>query len=127
MLRELLTANSTFDHLKRGLDATALRHSVLADNIANMGRPGHAPKTVKFESQFKAQVERSLTGARTHPAHLQVGNGPVLPEARVVPAPPVDPEGQMVELIENTTKHALLTQLIDGSYGSLVLAIRGRL
>jgi flagellar basal-body rod protein FlgB len=128
MLRELLTGTSTFDHLKRGLDATALRHSVLADNVANISRPEHSKQAVKFESEFKAQVERRLTGAQTHPAHLPVGKSPVMPEPRVVAAAQgVELESQMVDLVENTAKFSLLTRLIDGSYQGLVVAIRGRL
>jgi flagellar basal-body rod protein FlgB len=126
MLREILTGTTTFDHLKRGLDASALRHSVISDNIANVNQPGHSPQAVRFESEFKAMVEHKLDGAQTHPAHLPVGRAPILPEPRMVGAAADDIESQMVEMVENTTKYTLLVRLLDGKYQGLLLAIRGR-
>ena len=77
MIRDLLLASSTNDHLKRGLEAAALRHQVVSDNIANAGTPGHTPRRVRFESLFQSALD-SASGSE--------GGKPVLPRCTSTPA-----------------------------------------
>lgn len=62
------------DHLHRALDGSALRNTVLSNNIANVETPGYQRQDVHFHHY----LQRALQLGTTHPRHL-----PVHPETGV--------------------------------------------
>ena len=132
MIRELLINNPTINLLKRGLEATSLRHQVISDNIVNTGVPGHQKREVHFESLFTKEMASQLRGGNTDPRRQLLGAERSLPRPEVVDKE-TDADGaaaleaEMVALIENSAKHRALVRLLNGSYSSIVTAIRGRL
>lgn len=131
MIRELLIDNPTINLLKRGLDATSLRHRVISDNIVKVGTPGHQPREVRFESLFADEVEGKVQGATTDPQHRSMAVQKQMPRPEVVDKKSdLDAaqalEAEMVALIENSAKHRTLVKLLSGNYKSIVTAIRGR-
>jgi flagellar basal-body rod protein FlgB len=130
MIRELLIDNPTINTLKRGLEATSLRHRVISDNIVNAGVSGHQPREVRFESLFDREFISRVQGARTNPQHRSTVQAQ-LPRPEVVDkSTDADAaaalEAEMVAQIENSAKHRTLVKLPSGNYKAIVTAIRGR-
>lgn len=50
---------SQFDTLAALVDATALRHRVLAQNVANVNTPGYRRMDVSFEETLAKQIDRT--------------------------------------------------------------------
>ncbi len=131
MIRELLIDNPTINLLKRGLQATTLRHKVISDNIVNTGVEGHQPRKVRFESLFTKEMDAKVRGRNTDPRHQLLGMQRTLPKPEVVDK---DGDGnavaaleeEMVALIENSAKQRALVRLLGGNYSAIVTAIRGR-
>lgn len=64
-----ILGDQTTGLLERMLDATALRHEVLSDNIANVNTPGFKRSDVRFEDD----LARALAARVTHPRHIPAG------------------------------------------------------
>jgi flagellar basal-body rod protein FlgB len=65
----------TVDLLHRAMDASVVRRSVIADNIANANVPGFKRSTVNFESELKRALDTEnrrppLELTLTHPKHI---------------------------------------------------------
>ncbi|MBF0500750.1 MAG: flagellar basal body rod protein FlgB [Candidatus Riflebacteria bacterium] len=73
MFREL-TGTATFNLLSQGLDATALRHKAIANNIANVNTPKFKRQIVAFEDElarvFDGKVD--LVGKRLDDRHIPI-------------------------------------------------------
>jgi len=54
---------SNVDLLSRLMDVAALRHGVLAHNIANVNTPGFKKSEVEFEQEFQQALDRGGRGA----------------------------------------------------------------
>lgn len=120
--------------LKQALHAYALRHRVIAGNIANAETPGYQPRRVTFEEAARRAMGGStgVEGAVTHSSHMPVGAGPLNPmHPEVVEQTPsgeetgVDLQREMVDLVENQLSYRLAVRLLDMKYNQLQAAIRG--
>ncbi len=133
--------------LKQALHAYALRHRVIASNIANAEVEGYQPRRVSFEDTARKAMGKGtgISGYATDPSHMPVGNGPANPiQSRIVTERPpagtapgadttgagetangVDLETEMVALVENQLSFRLATRLLDMKYNTLTKAIRG--
>jgi flagellar basal-body rod protein FlgB len=73
MFRDL-TGTSTFNLLAKGLETSALRHKVIANNIANVNTPRFKRQIVTFEEEmakvFDGKVE--LVGKRLDDRHIPI-------------------------------------------------------
>jgi flagellar basal-body rod protein FlgB len=105
--------------------ATAVRHRILASNLANVETPGYQAQEATFSS---ALAEAQGHGARG--AGLPLSVGVVLkpdPEA-----PPrrdgnnVDLDRQMVKLAQNTIWHTALIQILTSRLSMMKAAVRER-
>lgn len=76
--------DKSIQRLEEVIRFAALRHKVLASNVANVDTPGYRAKDVLFQKEMKNQI---MAVDRTHGRHLQ-GNlpaqevGAVLPQER---------------------------------------------
>ncbi|MCF6093843.1 flagellar basal body rod protein FlgB [Microaerobacter geothermalis] len=71
-----LFEGQTLRILTQGLDATAMRQRVLANNIANVDTPNYKRQDVSFSSIFQEALNRSassFTGYRTNSKHIPIG------------------------------------------------------
>ncbi|CAM3355890.1 flagellar basal body rod protein FlgB [Marinicrinis lubricantis] len=59
------------------INASAMRHKVIANNIANVDTPNFKRSEVLFEELLNQEMngESSLVGTRTHSKHLPIGPG----------------------------------------------------
>lgn len=102
------------------LDAAALRHLTLANNIANAESAGYAPQRVDFESQL-AQVRQSLAARQPLQAADFAGVRPQVqegaPRGSASAAQLLDQE--MVRVAQNTLHYQALLRAL-GRYGSIM-------
>ncbi|MDI3280894.1 MAG: flagellar basal body rod protein FlgB [Bacillota bacterium] len=117
------------------LDATTLRHQVIASNLANANTPHFKRSEVRFEEVLREALQppQVLPLATTHPAHIS--NAPpsaltVRPE--VVPIQDtraridgnnVDPDQEMAKLARNSLLYSAAVQMLDRRFSSLKSAI----
>jgi len=121
--------------LKNALEAYALRHRIIASNIANTEVAGYRPKRVEFEkyAELAMQSASHVQLARTDPGHLPpVDSGDSIP-SRVVeePAAPgeeagVDLETEIVSMVKTQLSYRLAVRLLDMKYNQLHSAITGK-
>lgn len=94
------------------LDAGAARHSVIANNIANVDTPGFNAKRLKFESELQGVVSQIQAGqsgsveARLSQAEQSLESGESVFES----GRPVELDEEMVHLTENTLLYQALLQ-----------------
>lgn len=107
--------------LAQVLDAAALRHRVIAQNVANVNTPGYQRLTVAFEDD--------LARALAAPS----GMVPVKPRVVVAEGGAERVDGNNVDIdqeMNNLTKNALLyqaaAQIITNRVGQMRAAITGR-
>jgi flagellar basal-body rod protein FlgB len=97
---------------KLALDAAALRHQAIAQNIANLHSPGYVPLGVSFDAQLAA---------------LRRGQAPGKPELVALdraPGPrPQDADMEMVALSQNTIHYQALVKGIGTQLAILGAAI----
>lgn len=90
--------------LSRALDAYAMRHRIIANNIANAETPGFTRSEVTFESDLKAALEaRPASAARKRLADVRA-------TVRVDNQSPRRPDGNNVNMdseIADLTKNSL--------------------
>lgn len=75
----MLLSGKAMDRLNRALDASVLRQSVIANNIANNETPNFKRSEVRFEEYLQRELtgnQSTFTGKRTDPRHLHIGSGP---------------------------------------------------
>ncbi len=123
-----------FNMLQKGLDASALRQRVIANNVANINTPGFKKSYVSFEDQLKAAVESSggpLKG--THPLHIETSNTVATPKVKQVKNTTmrfdgnnVDVDEEMVNLAAATIQYDVATQGLIDRFNVLGIVISGR-
>ncbi|MCK4306911.1 flagellar basal body rod protein FlgB [candidate division WOR-3 bacterium] len=111
--------------LKKGLEVGALRHNVIAQNIANLSTPEYLAGEVVFEELLN--LESKLPATLTHSAHLPTGRSQI---ERVKPfissSGTVDIDREMVRLAKNSISWNTYTQLLSLKYKMLLSAIQRR-
>jgi len=132
-IRELLFAEETPAALRRGLDQGALRHRVIAHNLANAETPGFVPQRL----EFREVLRRTLNGVphpsspvpgTTDPRHIplgEMGDGDTL-GGTLQPAPQQGIEETMVDLVENSFLYQADAELLAKYFQQLRTSIRGK-
>lgn len=62
----------TYELLKKGLDASSQRQSVISDNIANVNTAGYKRSYVTFEDNLKGSMD-NIEMLKTDPRHINDG------------------------------------------------------
>jgi flagellar basal-body rod protein FlgB len=109
------------DLLARVLDASALRHRVLAHNVANVNTPNYARLDVAFEDDLGRALARGQTGAGVRP-HVTTTAG----DATRADGNTVDIDREMAQLTQNNLLFAAAAQVLASRLGTLRSAITGR-
>jgi flagellar basal-body rod protein FlgB len=138
---ERLLSTEMMDLVQRSLDAAALSHRVIADNIANVDTPGFKRSEVIFGEKLKqaldarAQEPEQLAAMRTDSRHFAFGETPDL--ASIQPEAVrdqnssfrndgnnVDVDRELSLLAQNTVWYNTLAQITQQQFTSLRSAIR---
>lgn len=78
----MFPAGKAIDRLTHALDASVLRQSVIANNLANIDVPNFKRSEVRFEALLRRELEghkSTFAGRRTDPRHLFIGASPQKP------------------------------------------------
>jgi flagellar basal-body rod protein FlgB len=115
--------NDPIQVLSKLLDATALRHRVLANNLANVDTPQFKRQDVTFRDAFAKAIESS---DGTKLADVQ----PKIVVDTVTPGRPdgnnVSTQRELGEMTENSLLYQFATKSINFRFTQLTKAIKGR-
>ncbi len=109
--------------LQKMLDASALRHRAVAQNLANVETPGYRRRVVRFQEQLMAAI------AGREPARLSALRPAMsVSEEGVDPMTDnnVQPETELSALMENALVYRTCTQLLSARIAGYRAAITGR-
>jgi flagellar basal-body rod protein FlgB len=111
---------------KKTLDAVALRQEAVANNIANLETPGY--QRVDLAPAFQTELERACaSGDARQIASL---NPTLAPDPNAVSnsldGNSVHLENELMQLNQNSTTHALETELVSNMLSRMRLAITGK-
>ncbi len=129
-----LIDTGTVPLLRKALSAYAMRHRVVAENIANVGTEGYQAQRVQFEQLLQEREGPAPSGLRTHPSHLPIGQADPMPEPKIELDPTpfdngvnnVDIEGEALAEAENLLMYNMATRMLSAKYDGLRRAISGR-
>lgn len=106
--------------LEKGLNATWLRNTVIANNIANVDTPGYKSSRVEFESILESKLqEGALNGKTTNPKHISINTSiedanPIVEKNKNttmrMDGNNVDIDVEMAELARNSIKYNALIE-----------------
>lgn len=108
------------------ISATAVRHRVLAANLANVETPGYEAQEATFSTAL-AEAQGRGPGGNDAATRVGVTVGPDTEAPARRDGNNVDLDRQMVRLAQNTTWHAGLIQILTNRMGTLKLAMRDRI
>lgn len=127
----------TLDILENGMAASALRHSILADNISNVDTPGFKRSDVDFEHMLARALEGGprIELGRDSERHFETmpPGEPDRVHARVFAELDtwtrndqnnVDPEIEMTNMAKNTLYYQTVAQRVASSYRGLTQILR---
>ena len=134
MLKEMLFDATRIPMLAKGLDAYALRHRAIADNVANAETVGYQRHVIEFEERLRiASANNGLE--RTDSRHLGSGGVEVSSlEPRVIKDPAksdtndlnnVDIDHEMSEMAQNHLQFSFASKVAKMYFESIQNAIRG--
>ena len=114
---------SQFDLLARLLDASSLRHRVIAQNVANVNTPGYHRRDVSFEDALARELPQS---GRTQvpdvqPVVVEKTDGFVRSDGNNV-----DIDAEMGRLSKNSLLYGAYSQILAAKIASMRAAISGR-
>jgi len=126
----------TFSVLERGLDLRALKHNLIASNIANLETPNYKRFDLMVEKALTAMVEKSQTKVKNE---LRPGHIPLREVPYEVTTPvqgfevdkgsggngeSVDIDKEMASLSENNLMYNALAQILARKFLGLKNAIK---
>ncbi len=128
------------DILHRSMDASMLRQSVIANNIANVDTPGFRRSQVNFESSLKRALEAEqaaphrFQAARTHEGHREFHQVPDYREVeprRVLDWQTqaknnennVDIEVETMNMLNNMLSYQMMTESVNQQFQRLNIAM----
>ncbi len=134
MLDRILFDKTNVSFVAKGLDASAMRHKSISDNVANALTPGYRRTKVRFEEDLHGALR--LQGYKTHGRHVRLGRKTL---AEVQPkmyraedtsdasgVNNVDIEREMAHMAKNQIYYNALAKIISMKFTGLRTASRGR-
>ena len=106
--------------LAQVLDASGLRHRVIAQNVANVNTPGYKRLDVAFETDLAKALAAPGGGAPVKP-RVVTGDGPERADGNTV-----DIDAEMNALTRNALLYQAAAQIMASRVGALRSAISGR-
>ena len=111
---------SQFDMLASLVNASALRHRVLSNNVANVNTPGYRRSDVSFEEQLAKELKRSgqVNLKRVRPEVLTDNESPSRVDGNNV-----DIDQEMGRISKNSLLHDTYLQIMASKSGAMRRAI----
>lgn len=131
-----LFSEDAFLVLKNSLGASAQRHDVIANNIANVNTPNFKKSKVSFEDELKSALKTSrssplvctsskhMRGSVRSPASVMPKEMLVKKTAMSLNGNNVDVDEEMTELAKNTIYYNALVELMKSKINMLKTAVR---
>lgn len=120
----IIIADPTSTLLTEMIRATALRHRILATNLANVETPGYQAQEVTFSGAL-AEARESNAQASNRPPSVETVVGADVEATPRRDGNTVDLDRQMVKLAQNTTWHTAMIQILANRFSMMKAAIRG--
>ena len=114
------TTSSVLGVLPQLLDAAALRHRVIAQNVANVNTPGYRRREVAFEADLAKALASPAAAAQVKP-HVVIADGPERVDGNTV-----DIDQEMNALTKNALLYQAAAQIMTSRVASLRAAVAGR-
>jgi flagellar basal-body rod protein FlgB len=120
---DMTVTTSQIELLSRMLDATCLRHKVIAQNVANVNTPGYHGLDVSFEEVFSRKLQNGADAASTSvkPKIVEMPG-----KAERADGNNVDIDAEMGRLSKNTLLFNAYTQILANKLAVMRSAITGR-
>jgi flagellar basal-body rod protein FlgB len=118
--------------MSRAMDASALLHKSISNNIANVNTPNFQPTKVSFEEQLQQEIQSRFIGNRTNARHLEIGEKAAIPSPKLEKdnvvfknsGNGVDLDYEMTQLSQNTIWYQSLTYSMNEEFNLLKTSIR---
>jgi flagellar basal-body rod protein FlgB len=114
------TSLSGLNVLTQVLDTAALRHRVIAQNVANVNTPGYRRLAVEFEDDLAKALTSAGNPAQVKP-RVVIEDGPERVDGNTV-----DIDREMVAMNKNSLLYQAAAQIITNRIAQLRAAIAGR-
>jgi flagellar basal-body rod protein FlgB len=112
----------SMDLLTRLLNASTLRHEVIAQNVANVNTPGYQTLEVSFEDALQEAMAAGTDGGASAPAPQVIqGKGGI----ERADGNNVDVDLEIARLQKNSLFYKVYTQLLAGELAQFRSAISG--
>jgi len=122
MINDMLNDKTLIPILKRILDLGAVRHRVIAQNIANSSTVGYRKKSVEFEDSLRSMIDGSSVMGQ--PEEFKIVESSKKPDAG---APNnVDLSEEMADLAKNQLYYKFAVNLMKRQFNSIRSSITGR-
>lgn len=128
----LKNAFQNIDLQKRALDASWLKQSIIANNIANIETPGYKRQELVFENVLQEAISPGANSLKTsHPKHFDVGlsSGPVVTGgmgfSHRIDENNVNIDVESAEQAKNTIKYNAMVNQVSAQIRRIKLAIKG--
>lgn len=112
--------------LSRLLDVASLRHSVIAQNVANVNTPAYRQRELSFEDDLLRALERADPAAVTSALRSQPQVIEGVGGADRTDGNNVDIDQEMAALTKNTLLYRVFGQVLASQLGQLRSAIVGQ-
>lgn len=131
MIQSLVSSPQAYI-LEKSISASALRHKVISNNIANVNTPGFKKSDVVFEDilQQKLSATNSLPMAQTHSRHLGPRSQGLSPAVQLAAnhtfrtdGNNVDIDAEMANVAKNSIYYDALAQQLSRYYTGIKSAI----
>lgn len=117
----MFSASSQIQNLNQLMDAAALRHRVISQNLANVNTPGYQRLDVQFEELLASQMGRAADSAGgLNPQVVEGGGGAIRADGNNV-----DVDQEVGELNRNSMLFQTYSQLLSSQFDMLRRATRG--
>jgi flagellar basal-body rod protein FlgB len=118
-----LSMSDSIELLKGLMGASAARHRVIANNLANINTPGYKRQDVRFRDAFAKALSDNRSGALTDVdlEHYRDTSSPARPDGNNVST-----QREMGRMAENSLLYEVSTRVLQAKYQGLRKAISGR-
>lgn len=119
--------------MKRALDVAAVRHNVIANNIANVNTPGFKRSSVLFPEEL-SKAKKNFSAKLLHPKHIPFGGKKDETKPKVVIEDDtiyrndlnnVDLNQEIADLEKNTLYYNFIAQRISSKFRMINNVIQG--
>jgi len=133
MIQKLVFDKVGVPRLERMVDLAALRHKLLASNVANATSPGYQRRDIDFQKELSQAMEtRQVRPKTTRPKHMVSERAAGAPKVQRLTGgvnasevSEVDIDKEMAQLAVNTLNYEIGMEFITRTFRGLRSAIRG--